>query len=109
MGRVLCGKLPVIFDVGDVVDAAYISPQRDVVLALSIVQKLRHPADFLRECARIARKVIALRLPKPIITDKRSDWVPCDVVAVLAQAGWKIFHEAPGPRGEWVGLFEPMK
>lgn len=55
----------------------------DVVLALNIIHKLARPADFLKEVARLAGRMLAIALPADVIDDERSGNVQVDPVKLL--------------------------
>lgn len=77
----------------------------DVVLMLSIAQKMRDPAAFITAAAARSTGMVALRLPAPIINDPRSGFVPVDVPNLMRRLGFPVLMQSPGPRGEWVGIF----
>lgn len=78
----------------------------DLVLALSILHKLRDPNEALRCCAMLAGRRLIVRTPKPVICDKRSEYVEIDVRGILvSQMGLRLVAEPAGPRGEWQGVF----
>lgn len=81
-------------------------PAYDVVLLLSIAHKFKAPEAFIRDAAARAASLVAIRLPAPTLCDRRSDYVPLDVPALMASLGFDQVHDAPGPRGEWVGIFK---
>lgn len=87
-------------------------PAYEIVLLLSIAQKLPNPRAFVTAAARRCSKVIAVRQPDPVISDRRSNFEPCDVPALLACEGFRLLGEErrlPNDRGEqeeWLGLFE---
>lgn len=83
----------------------HLLPSYDVVLMLSIAQKMPDPKAFIAAAAERAGKVVALRLPAPVICDRRSDFVELDVVPFMASLGFPNVLTAEGPRGEWVGVF----
>ena len=85
----------------------------EIVLLLSIAQKLTQPAAFVAAAARRCGAVLALRLPEPTIKDARSHWRPLDVPALLREEGFRPLGEPirvpngrEGERQEWLGLFE---
>lgn len=77
----------------------------DIVLALAIAHKLRDPAAFLRAAAARCRELMVLRLPGPVINDRRSNFVMCDPVAVLAR-GFRPIQFPKGDREEWMVYLE---
>lgn len=77
----------------------------DIVLALSIAHKLKRPDEFLRAAADRAREFIAIRLPHPIIDDRRSDHRKVDAPALMAECGFDLWHEQRGTFNEWNGIF----
>lgn len=87
----------------------------EIVLALSIAQKLSDPAAFLAAAARRCLGVMAVRLPEPVIKDARSRYRPVDVPSLLREEGFRPLGEAlrlpngrSGEREEWLGLFEKV-
>jgi hypothetical protein len=106
----LCAGRPAVFFVADLESFAaappdWLLPAYDIVLLLSIAHKFRDPEAFLRAAADRAAEFVAVRLPAPILVDWRSGFRPVDVPAVMASEGFRLWHEAPGPRAEWVGIF----
>ncbi|HYH39915.1 MAG TPA: class I SAM-dependent methyltransferase [Azospirillum sp.] len=81
-------------------------PSYDAVLLLSIAHKFKDPAEFIRAAVARCSRYVAVRLPAPVIQDRRSDYVPVDVPRLMASLGFGQIHDAPGPRAEWVGIFE---
>lgn len=58
-------------------------PTYDIVLALSILQKLKRPEILLDYMMTIANEWIALRLPGPVIIDSRSKYRKLNVMEKL--------------------------
>lgn len=81
-------------------------PSYDVVLMLSIIHKFATPEQFLRGGAARAGRLAAIRLPSRVLSDRRSGFRQVDIPALMAACGFRQIHDAPGPQGEWVGLFE---
>ncbi len=81
-----------------------LAPQYDMVLLLSILQKIPYPEDLLAYAEKTARHYIAIRIPKPIMDDHRQKHRKIDVVKILKEKGW-VHKTKTGPRGEWVALF----
>lgn len=80
-------------------------PQHHIVLCLAIAHKLADPARFLTAAASWCRELLVIRLPGPIISDRRSNFVPCDPVQLLAQD----FAPIAFPKGhldEWMVILE---
>lgn len=106
----LCAGWPAVFFVAELETFAaappdWLLPAYDTVLLLSIAHKFQDPEAFIRAAARLAAETVAIRLPAPVLIDPRSGRRPVDVPAVLAAEGFTLWHEGPGPRGEWAGLF----
>lgn len=80
-------------------------PSYDIVLALSVAHKLSWPDAFLRRVAQVTAGTLAVRLPTATLRDVRSGYRPIDVPALLRGLGLSCWYEAPGPRGEWLGVF----
>ena len=86
-------------------------PAYEVVLLLSIAQKLPRPRAFVIAAARRCSKVIAVRQPDPVIRDRRSEFAPCDVPGLLREEGFRPLGEEQrlsndrGEQHEWLGLF----
>lgn len=78
----------------------------DVVLALAIAHKLKEPGEFLRAAAGMCRKFMAIRLPGPVIHDRRSGLVPFDVPELMLEAGFYKVSAGYFSRGEWTGIFK---
>lgn len=78
----------------------------DIVLALSIAHKLAEPEKFLWRICRLAKAVLAIRLPDPVLNDARSGHRPLDVPAYVTRRGFVLESENRAhPRGEWLGIF----
>lgn len=110
-GRQLCAGAPVEFFVFDLAGFAEASPagllpRYEVVLALSIAHKFADPAGFLSAAMARCGRLLAVRLPSAVLRDRRSEFKPLDVPALAGRHGFALAHQAPGPRGEWAGLFE---
>ncbi|MGO1079952.1 methyltransferase domain-containing protein [Inquilinus sp. CA228] len=82
-----------------------LAPRYDLVLALSIAHKLARPDRFLEAAAARCDGLLAVRLPAPVIQDRRSGFVPVDVPALLDRAGFDLEATPAGSLGEWIGLF----
>jgi SAM-dependent methyltransferase len=78
----------------------------DVVLALNIIHKLAHPAQFLSDIARLTGRVLAIALPADVINDARSGNAPVDPVAVLRGSFELVsrFEGARHPRKGHLGI-----
>lgn len=88
----------------------WLLPEYDIALFLSIAQKLPDPAGVIAFVAERTRRAVAVRQPDPVIADRRSQFRPCDVPALLAGKGFRLLSErrVPNDRGEqeeWVGVF----
>lgn len=106
----LCAGRPAVFFVAELETFAasppdWLLPAYDVVLLLSIAHKFQDPEAFIRAAARRAAELVPIRLPAPVVVDPRSGHRPVAVPEVMASEGFTLWHEAPGPRREWVGLF----
>lgn len=87
----------------------------DIVLCLAIAMKLARPAPFLRLASALCDRILAVRLPYPVIDDPRSDNIPVDVKRLLADE-FDLVQETelypddltkpyvPGEYG-WLGIF----
>lgn len=80
-------------------------PRYDIILLLAILHKLQYPRLVLEQVLTLARGMIAVRLPGPIIDDERSKNIKFDVRAWLKERSLLV-DEPKGPRGEWMGIFE---
>ena len=60
----------------------------DIVLLLSIIHKMQDTAAFVRAAAARSKDIVAIRLPDAVIRDKRSNFVPLDVPALMAELGF---------------------
>lgn len=78
----------------------------DIILLLSILQKLRNPKGVLEYCAKICTKWIAVRLPQPTIRDKRSGFFAVNVPQVLMNSGFEMVNQTRTDYGAWVGVFK---
>lgn len=77
----------------------------DIVLALAIVHKLRHPGNALRNMAALARERLVLRLPigsVGVIACKFDAAARCDSREVMPDCGFRLEQQLEGPRGELV-------
>lgn len=103
-----CNGLACEFRCGNLNDPAALpsAVSYDIVLLLAILHKLREPAAVLERIAKLARALIVVRYPigaqHGIIIDSRSNFVPCNVPAILKQQGFEFEREEPGPRKERV-------
>lgn len=93
------------FSVGDVenLDIPAMAT-RGIVLALSIAQKMPAPDVWIQQVSTLARNYFILRLPDPIIKDRRSAFREIDPVTLLPD-----FNLTAGFRnslGEYVMVFE---
>jgi len=79
----------------------------DIVLALSIIHKVRLPERFIEELQARARSWLAVRLPKRVHHDKRSNLVPIDPVGQLV-GRFELVAEPPTCRDEWLGIFRRL-
>jgi len=79
----------------------------DVVLLLAILHKLRNPSAFAARAAALAKEQVVVRLPPSgaVIRDERSGFVPQDIGAVLATAGFALTAEMRGTNDEWIGYY----
>lgn len=113
-GRALAGDLPLRFFRVDLdyfaaweqANPGELMERYRAVLMLSILHKLRRPADFLARMCELSERFIVLRLPVPIINDRRSGNVPLDVTKFLAERGFVLTSEAVSGVQEWLGVFE---
>lgn len=77
----------------------------DIVLALAIVHKLRHPGNALRNMAALARERLVLRLPvgsTGVIACKFDNSKTCDSREVMPACGFRLEQQLDGPRTEQV-------
>lgn len=81
-------------------------PAYDVVLALSIAHKLRDPERFLRLAAGRSREFIAIRLPNPVIHDRRSNFRKVDVPALMRACGFATWRDGRHHLNEWTGIYK---
>ena len=104
-GKKLCAEAPVEFWAGSVEkfcemdDACY-----DIVLALAILNKLRRPEVVLEHIAGACSHWLAIRLPDPIMHDRRSDFPPFNVQELLASR-FDMTSEARTYAGSWTAVF----
>jgi 2-polyprenyl-3-methyl-5-hydroxy-6-metoxy-1,4-benzoquinol methylase len=84
---------------------ADLAPRYGIVLALSVAHKLARPERFLAAAAERCADLLAVRLPAPVIRDRRSGFVPVDAVALLSGLDFALIAEPAGSFGEWIGLF----
>jgi SAM-dependent methyltransferase len=78
----------------------------DVILLLGILHKLKHPEETLRLMLAACDETCVIRLPCgqwPILRDSRSGGKPIDLGAAAAESWFRLFAEAEGPHGQWVG------
>lgn len=84
--------------------------EHDIVLALSVLHKLRRPSDAARRIGQIARSMVVIRLPpemRGFVLDSRSGNVRHEVTQPLNEVGWKLVAEVKGPLEEWTGYYRP--
>jgi SAM-dependent methyltransferase len=96
------------FAVKDLNDSPDYSYDSDIVLMLAILHKLRDPGKMLRDWSPFAGRLILVRLPPataPVIIDKRSNNIPCDVQAILEELGFDLEQVTRGHFDEWCGYF----
>lgn len=74
----------------------------DIVLCLSVLQKLRNPSRFLTFAASRAERWLAIRVPNRVLIDDRSNRKPLDIGTMLSPA-FLLASEYIGP--PWVGVF----
>lgn len=104
----LRGDLPITFEQGDCNDWR---PQRryDIVLALSLLHKLKNPTAATAAFADAAAVAFVLRTPPahaPTIVDWRSSFEPHHIGDVLKKHGLRLLAGGHnGPRHEWVGIY----
>lgn len=84
---------------------ADLAPRYDIVLVLSIAHKLARPARFLAVAGGRCGDLLAVRLPAPVIEDRRSNFVPVDVPFLLDAQGFDLEATPAGSFGEWIGIF----
>ncbi len=87
----------------------------DIVLCLAIAQKLSKPARFLRMASALCSNIMAIRLPYPIIDDKRSFNIPVNITKMLSKEfeliqeteGYPFDLKRPYQPGDdaWLGIF----
>lgn len=104
----LRGSLPCAYEIGNVATYQPTKPY-DVLLALSILQKLPNPsATLYRLVHSFCRRLVVIRLPPgrgPLIVDPRSNNVPHDLDATLRQLGFRLEQETEGHLSEWIGIW----
>lgn len=79
----------------------------DIVLALAILHKLRHPQTVAKYIAAIAGLAV-VRYPEGsmgVIRDERSGFTAFDVPTFFRDRGFKIERSEHGPRGEYMHYF----
>jgi SAM-dependent methyltransferase len=114
VARAVCAGLPVTITQADgnhlrqmvMSEHSDILQSYDLVLALSILHKFADPNEALRCCAMLAWKRLIVRTPKPVISDRRSNFIEIDVQRVCQEMGLRLWAEPPGPKGEWQGVFD---
>jgi 2-polyprenyl-3-methyl-5-hydroxy-6-metoxy-1,4-benzoquinol methylase len=93
----------------------YLRSRYDIVLCLAIAQKLPNPGRFLRLASTLSSEWLAVRLPYPVIDDRRSFNVPVDIKRMLKDE-FELLQETEGyPRDlqrpyqagdeAWLGIF----
>lgn len=81
-------------------------PSYDIVLALSIAHKLVAPDAFLAAAARRCSYLMAVRLPDPVIRDRRSGFREIDVQALMRGEGFETLTAGrQHAMKEWCGIF----
>jgi 2-polyprenyl-3-methyl-5-hydroxy-6-metoxy-1,4-benzoquinol methylase len=96
-------------------DGRYLLTRYDIVLCLAIAQKLSNPGRFLRLASTLCSRLMAVRLPAPVLDDKRSMHIPVDVARMLGSE-FDLIQETEGyPRDlarpyqagdrAWLGIF----
>lgn len=108
IARDLAAGLPCKFVVADLNTANLQGlPHVDIVLMLAVLHKLKDPSRVCAAFASRAESLCVVRLPPsgPTITDHRSEFVPHDIVAVMATCGFGLTDVVEGPFAEWTGYF----
>lgn len=95
-------------------DANYYRPddEYDIVLLLAILHKLKDPSAACAKFALAAKNLVVMRLPPehaPTVVDKRSDYVPHDMKAVMTWYGFELERVTRGSFAEWTGYFRKRK
>ena len=80
-------------------------PAYDIVLVLSIAHKLKDPVAFIEAAAQRAGEAIAIRLPEPVISDRRSRFQKVDVPALMGRLGFTPIALRRGHLDEWCGAW----
>ena len=83
----------------------------DIVLALAVIHKLRHPEDAAHAMARAAREWMIVRLPlgsRGQFTSKFGGRT-CDLPAVMTESGFALDAELVGPRNELVQYWKRVQ
>lgn len=94
-----------LFDTWRELNPGFLSPKYDLVLLLRVLQKLARPAEFLKTAAALAGKSLLLQVPQRVLLDARSNYVPIDVVTLLASE-FKLVVSRERGDGEFTGLFD---
>ena len=99
-------RLDADFMVGDLEKLDFPAMQpRDVVLALSIAQKMPDPERWMQQIGTLARKYLVLRLPDVVIKDRRSAFREISPHATLA-SDFRSVHEGRNSLGEYLMVFQ---
>lgn len=96
-------------------EGKFLASRYDIVLCLAIAQKLSKPARFLRMASALCSNIMAVRLPYPIIDDKRSFNIPVNITKMLSgefeliqeTEGYPFDLKRPYQPGDdaWLGIF----
>lgn len=91
----------------------FLEERYDVVLALSILHKLRKPLECLEWAIEKAGELVVIRLPAPVIQDQRSFMVPTPVREWMnARPDFELLAEPEtciepvSRRPEWMGIWK---
>jgi hypothetical protein len=76
-------------------DGKFLHTRYDIVLCLAIAQKLQTPGRFLRMASALCSNIMAVRLPYPIIDDKRSFNIPVNITKMLSTE-FELIQETDG-------------
>ena len=96
-------------------DGKFLRTRYDIVLCLAIAQKLSKPSRFLRMASALCSNIMAVRLPYPVIDDKRSFNIPVNVTKMLSTE-FELIQETEGYPSDlkrpyqpgddaWLGIF----
>ena len=91
-------------DLNELSSLPILQPTYDVVLLLSVVQKLKRPEWVLDFAIRRCQRWLAIRTPSWLIEDARSNHRRVSIVDHMRRGGFTLIQESDD--SVWLGVFE---